>query len=48
MKEKSGEIASGRYAHCVIEWIRDWPARNKQEILAESLVLNRGSFFKLK
>jgi hypothetical protein len=33
---------SSRYSHPVIEWIRDWSPKAQAEILAESLIVNKG------
>ena len=31
-----------RYSHVIIEWVRDWSNTAKQEILIDSLILNKG------
>ncbi len=44
MNEKADGI-SKRYAHFLLDWIREWPLSTRHQILAESLILNESILF---
>jgi len=44
VNEKADGI-SKRYAHFLLDWIREWPLSTRHQILAESLILNESILF---